>query len=456
MEKIKHELRLDGTIQDGYSLDAAFKELRRLFKDNADRFSPLLHGQPVTQSLYLTPDHAERLRAFFAGIGVQGQIVPEAPPETGAAVDLVAMAGMNQTTATAPPDDARQATVASAATGDNATKKRPGQAGGSTLQLVPIEAEATEAQPAASVSRYGMVCPKCGMDQAPSEQCIACGIYFAKFRAQQDDTTTATPTETPASERTTGEDAPTLAEGMLEFVRDNGYYYEDRFAVFRAAGDGFRPTWHWPGFFFPFHWALYRKLWLWAVVLFVAPLLLVRFMPLLGLILVNTAFALSANFIYYRHVKNAVSRLRTRRKATPASLASAGGTSWPAVVAGFLLPAVLGGALMSWIMPESLQGIQDMQSAYEAQDPRVMKSRQGQETFLNMTMAKLAIAVTIRQGELRADEVSYDSLVAKGIPANNLIDGWGTPYRISASGTEITIVSAGPDREFDTADDLRQ
>ncbi len=40
--------------------------------------------------------------------------------------------------------------------------------------------------------------------------------------------------------------------------------------------------------------------------------------------------------------------------------------------------------------------------------------------------------------------------------AGRLIDRWGTPYFFHAlSGREMEILSAGPDREFQTADDIR-
>ena len=34
-------------------------------------------------------------------------------------------------------------------------------------------------------------------------------------------------------------------------------------------------------------------------------------------------------------------------------------------------------------------------------------------------------------------------------------DPWDRPYRIECDGTEITVISAGPDGEFDTDDDIR-
>jgi len=40
--------------------------------------------------------------------------------------------------------------------------------------------------------------------------------------------------------------------------------------------------------------------------------------------------------------------------------------------------------------------------------------------------------------------------------AGHLIDRWGPPYFFHAlSGSEMEILSAGPDREFHTADDAR-
>ena len=55
-----------------------------------------------------------------------------------------------------------------------------------------------------------------------------------------------------------------------------------------------------------------------------------------------------------------------------------------------------------------------------------------------------------------AKTIPYAQITAVEPGRTNLIDGWGTPFRVSADGTEITIVSAGPDREFDTGDDLKQ
>jgi hypothetical protein len=36
-----------------------------------------------------------------------------------------------------------------------------------------------------------------------------------------------------------------------------------------------------------------------------------------------------------------------------------------------------------------------------------------------------------------------------------LHDSWGTPFVIACNGEDVTVRSAGPDRHFGTADDIR-
>ncbi|MEN8108921.1 MAG: DUF2628 domain-containing protein [Pseudomonadota bacterium] len=473
MEKVKHELQLNGTIQEGSSLVTAVEKLTKLFKDKAEWFQPLLDGQPVSRTLYITPENAEKLQSFLATIGLKGQVMPHVATAAASAdksssrmeledlqsddapVDLVAMAGMDVSAAATQHDTFPDTLAENASAIKSTTVKQQANSGELTLQLEPVDEEAADQAVSAANTDHVTVCPKCGVEQEPAEQCSACGIFFTKYRAQQEGSTVTEPAGTTTDTDSTAERS-TLDEDMLDYVRENGYYYDGKFDAFRDAGDKFKPGWHWPGFFFPFHWALYRKLWLWAAALFVIPVILAPALPFFSLIFINALFAMSANFIYYKHVRNEVTRLRKRRKATTEILAKTGGTSWPAVVAGLILPLVFSGALMSWMMPNGIEKFQEMQSSYDAQDPKLMKTRQGQETFLNMTMAKLAIVVTIQQGKIKPHEVSYDRLVDEGMPANNLIDGWGTPFRINAEGSEVFIASAGPDKEFDTSDDLKQ
>jgi hypothetical protein len=44
---------------------------------------------------------------------------------------------------------------------------------------------------------------------------------------------------------------------------------------------------------------------------------------------------------------------------------------------------------------------------------------------------------------------------ASHLHAPRVLDPWGTPYRMTPSGQGYAITSAGPDRVFGTADDVR-
>jgi hypothetical protein len=41
------------------------------------------------------------------------------------------------------------------------------------------------------------------------------------------------------------------------------------------------------------------------------------------------------------------------------------------------------------------------------------------------------------------------------VHSTRVLDPWGTPYRMTPSGQGYAIISAGPDRVFGTADDVR-
>ncbi|MCB1850750.1 MAG: hypothetical protein KDH88_02185 [Chromatiales bacterium] len=42
-----------------------------------------------------------------------------------------------------------------------------------------------------------------------------------------------------------------------------------------------------------------------------------------------------------------------------------------------------------------------------------------------------------------------------GIPPQEMLDGWGTPFRYTTSGERFTLISAGPDRKFAGGDDIQ-
>ncbi|MBI5846763.1 MAG: DUF2628 domain-containing protein [Nitrospirae bacterium] len=97
------------------------------------------------------------------------------------------------------------------------------------------------------------------------------------------------------------------------FIGPNVVKYMDNFKKFGIKGpSSFVPTWHWPAFFLPFFWLLYRKLYLHAI-----GVLVLSFIPGIN-ILTCIAMGLTAYYIYFRHVRDSVTAIK--RATTPAQI----------------------------------------------------------------------------------------------------------------------------------------
>lgn len=108
------------------------------------------------------------------------------------------------------------------------------------------------------------------------------------------------------------------------FIGPNSERYLFQFRKFGMPGiDHFSFTWHWPAFFITFLWMLYRKLYLWALILFIIWLI-----PGFGLVLM-IIFGLTGNYIYYRHAKAKIIDLKRQQPAADisASLTIIGGVN---------------------------------------------------------------------------------------------------------------------------------
>lgn len=115
------------------------------------------------------------------------------------------------------------------------------------------------------------------------------------------------------------------------FVGPNADKYMSNFRKFGIKGpSSFAPTWHWPAFFVPFFWLLYRKLYLHAL-----GVLVLSFIPGINL-LTCVAMGLAAYYIYFKHARDSV--IAIKHAATPASISNAiseeGGVKPPAVYVG--------------------------------------------------------------------------------------------------------------------------
>jgi hypothetical protein len=140
-------------------------------------------------------------------------------------------------------------------------------------------------------------CVSC-QEQNPDEArfCSQCGATFPAAEAE------------PAARTAASEE-----EHWRAFIGQNADRYLEQFRKFsEGATPRFALTWHWPAFLFdPFLWFLYRKMYLYALIYAIGPVVSAYFT---GDITVGIVWRIiaggSANYLYYWHVKEHVAELR--------------------------------------------------------------------------------------------------------------------------------------------------
>lgn len=137
------------------------------------------------------------------------------------------------------------------------------------------------------------------------------------------------------------------ASGLKEsdyrtFIGKNADKYVAKFRQFMTPdGDGsFAATWHWPAFFVPFFWMLYRKMYLWALLVFV-----IGAIPYLGLLMM-IVFGMTGNYIYFMHARKKMAEASLLSGQTEvqraAALARAGGVNSLVVIIPVILIPIIG------------------------------------------------------------------------------------------------------------------
>ena len=90
---------------------------------------------------------------------------------------------------------------------------------------------------------------------------------------------------------------------MKRFIGEGAKEYLEVFRKFRNGRPRhFLFTWHWPAMFAPFMWSLYRKMWVWSVIIFLSGIIFWPFSNLL--------WASTANYLYYRHAQRVIKRIK--------------------------------------------------------------------------------------------------------------------------------------------------
>ncbi len=180
-------------------------------------------------------------------------------------------------------------------------------------------------------------CTKCGKEVAEgSSFCQSCG---EKLSAPQ------------GSMRSASLSSVITDEDFATFIGKNAEKYLTKFTKFNADGvDSFEATWHWPAFFVPFFWMLYRKLYLWALLTFVLGII-----PYFGFFAM-IAFGLTGTYIYYKHAKKKLLELKGLHPSSDVQraieIACAGGVNNVAIVVAPLVLIAVVGILAAIAIPQ--------------------------------------------------------------------------------------------------------
>ncbi len=128
-----------------------------------------------------------------------------------------------------------------------------------------------------------------------------------------------------------------ITDELAAFIVKNRAQYLAKFEKFNHEGiDRFAVTWHWPAFLFNLWWFLYRKLYIWALIAFVA--LCIPVFNFISFIL----FGIVGNYLYYKHALKKINALHAFDLSADISsdLAGIGGVNRWAMVLGIVISGI--------------------------------------------------------------------------------------------------------------------
>ena len=366
-------------------------------------------------------------------------------------------------------------------------------------EFIPLEAETGEVQFNTSISmpelnaddykplkELLMTCPACGHQQKPSERCGNCGIDFDAYNSGEMDQTTKQRATINQWEQF--EDNVTIEKQvkylLSQFIGVKRKQYLDVFKKFDNGGikPKFIPSWNLSALALPF-WALYRRLWLIALIGTITWLLIPLTLVILSYyeVLSKTAFYLAIiifvlNLIIWPFIVNYLYYLRGRRcihylmSTAPAytlenDVTEVGGTSLAAALAGFAFSIVF--SLFLWASIASIVGKNKtiaLPSKAEIEQIRLKPKTLSKDavnlmikqTKLKLRSARDAVTTWLdKNPDKTLADVDFQRIITElGLDDHHFKDRWGNEMHMIPIRSGFKIISAGPDKLLETSDDL--
>ena len=262
------------------------------------------------------------------------------------------------------------------------------------------------------------------------------------------------------------------AQSLLTgFVRVNTDYYRRQFARFGSPySPSFRLSWHWPAFFCFFFWALYRKMW--GVAAFY--MIVVTSMTTMTMSSPGSVFSLiwlilwpcAANWLYYRKAVAGIHRVVENPEMEDDYFRRGGvskGMVWVGVVIMIILSLWEGNYLARQFVEEyaeDITGVLPGSGTQVTRDGSVINvTPQSEPGLVKSSLTLSYLAATLKLLTVAKGDVDNNAAVTEFIERLNqgkYTDGWGNEILVTQEVDRYVLFSAGPDRTYNTGDDILQ
>lgn len=483
MGHASYRVILTGNILENFTVTQVVTSAATLFKCGPDQAKKFFNGKPTALKKPMDQDTANRYcqRLAQAGIASRIELITDA---TGKAAFTATTPRATQTPSPGSSPTAPQATPQKTPTTAAAHKQNSPDArkeetirrlidDDSTMALVDDSPpEDTNSQQALAGSEPGreatnpaavngeslFKCPKCTTPQQKGKECIKCGIIFAKYQ-------TPDPLQHQQQPQiAAGDDAGDVDEEADEweeitlFVGDNVEPYRHKFHELYHNNDNYLLQWHWPAFFAPIPWLIYRKMYILALG-YIALMAASSLSPIF-LLPLTIAPGLLGNFIYYRYITNHLNNIMTTGEQRKEDIIAAGNTNSMLITIGItVLSSVLLGVIYYMIYLKPVMEDAVRMATADMQEIRSVKNPGDQQTRVKMLLLKSAIVMQ-RKVSIASDThfIMPDNMdemqSVLHLPDNSIKDAWNTRMKFSVEDNSMIFISAGPDHEFETSDDI--
>ena len=467
MDSHLYQVVMTGRLVPGFAREAALAGLARIFETSAARFKPTLDGRECRIDDRLPAEQAAALQRRLESIGVEARIDPANSTQT-----------QSPSGVTLP---------------NRLDSSDPG------LMRCPA---------CGHQQLVAKRCDECGIVFADYNRTRAASTIGAPPRAPASAPKRRSPRRASGihdsaqakwAEEWLDDGLPTEQVHMKLFI---GPHAPQLFDVCQRMMLGRRTrmmlTWAGGAVISPFLWAMYRKMWGWGAVIFLVEILLPVVLITLGskqgmpgrlvdvgliLLVVNRSiWPAILKSLYCRHVRRTIMQMNRMSPtfASDVQVANRGGTSRTSLLVGVVLAMVV--SLLAWSVIDTLHaqwlaaaraaapapivvpppsvpspGEPPVESPAALQNQALVEENKWVATRNRLRQLGQRLSVWFAEGGSGRDPSGLDlQAIAAAVPLaeGETVDGWGVPLLYQSDGRGFQLLSAGPDGQFGSPDDV--